>query len=65
MTARAITRQADPIERPTGRASWLVSGWRALVGLTLEAADATPRADVPRLAETIAVGRDSAAPTAV
>ena len=65
MTARAITRETDPIDRPTGRAAWLVSGWRALVGLTLEAADAAPGAGVPRLAETVATGRDSAAPTAV
>ena len=65
MTARAITRQADPIERPTGRASWLVSGWRALVGLTLEAADAAPRSELPRHAEMVATARDSGAPTAV
>jgi hypothetical protein len=53
------------IERPTGRASWLVSGWRALVGLTIEAADPSRRAGVPGLAETVATARDSGAPTAV
>jgi hypothetical protein len=56
---------SSTIERPTGRASWLVSGWRALVGLTLEAGETAPRSELPRHAETVAAARDSAAPTAV
>jgi hypothetical protein len=58
------SHDSGEIERPIGRGPWVAGAWRALVGLTLAAAEAS-RADVPQLAETVATGRDSAAPMAV